>query len=933
MLKSVDFMRRLESDLICNVNTNLIDNYFIEIRINHDIDIYIVSDTIKDINDLDLVDVALDEFSNRNLNVEFLTLSQSEDDDYSYLFDGKKSTVGLRRSLNALLDSNKYSRKTKGNLITFYSYKGGVGRTTSLALAATYLSRRGKNVFVLDCDFEAPGVINFFNSSQSTASKSGLVEYLNDRLFLNEIVLDDYVYNIEKIYSGTGTINMMSSGNILSELDDLNDYLEGLAKLDMQGAKLVDTFESLINDIQEHYSPDVILIDSRTGFNNVFGALAALSDHVVVLAGDDVQNQPGIDYVSNLLNKSQASATFVLSVLSGSFSKRFNNFNQQITNAYKEDAQVFYFDRQNTLEFIGTSLSDDDDLNDFISGENGSPQYQKFFSHLEETLSISRTSPDLEETKLVSDITPDSEENTSNHANYSVQDNVNDVGFEEKDKDIERKTGASIQDQILEVLEDKLPDLYAENIEYTVDYMKKDFFIRPCMEDFFIPEKVMLLGDKGTGKTAFYKALQVDSFFSSLINKCQKKHLNYKVLNVTDFENDNFEFLNFDDYIKDELFIKKFWIFLIWNSLCSRGGFETSNSNLLVDLSKTTVRTDIISIVEDEDSFRLIEEEMHRINSNLRGKDERLIITFDRLDNIVKPYLWNDVVSPLVKLSMRFSWGNIYPKLFLRRDLYDRLGNLTNKNSFNSRAISLEWSQNEIFSYFLKIVFNYSKKEFLLFLRCYSASSFDLNSVEKKLKTRNNEHNQLPLDTHLIKPIINLFFGEPKKKRSGKISTAYDDLYRNIQSADKTVNLRPFIDLISYAIAEQKDQDDQKKFRKDAIIGLAYCTSKGVRKNAVIQYLEDLWNEQGNEFVKYFCTDLANNKVQSIYKKNILNEEMFEGLLNQVIQNNISDDNLKGMSIDELKQILIANKIITPYMVGSKIRYGFAFLYTNYFGF
>ena len=463
--------------------------------------------------------------------------------------------------------------------------------------------------------------------------------------------------------------------------------------------------------------------------------------------------------------------------------------------------------------------------------------------------------------------------------------------------------------------------------------MKKDFFMRPCMEDFFIPEKVMLLGDKGTGKTAFYKALQVESFFSELINKCQKRHLNYTVLNITNFENDNFEILNFDEHIKDELFIKKFWMFLIWNSLCGRGSFTTKYSNYLVDLSKTTVKTDMIAIIEDENAFRLIEEEIHDINSRLRAKDERLIITFDRLDNIVKPYLWNDVVSPLVKLSMRFPWGNIYPKLFLRRDLYDRLGNLTNKNSFNSRAINLEWSQNEIFSYFLKIVLNYSKQEFLYFLDIYSAPNFDINLVKKKLKTKNIEHNQLPLDTYLIKIIINLFFGEPKKKRSGKISTAYDDLYRNIQSADKTVNLRPFIDLISYAIEEQNEQDLQKDFRGDAIIGLAYCTSKAVRKNAVIQYLGDLWNEQGNEFVKYFCTDLSQNKVPPYYKKNILNEDLFKGLLKEVIKNHSSDSNLQKMTIEELKQILIANKIITPYMVGSKTRYGFAYLYTNYFGF
>ncbi|WP_025520819.1 KGGVGR-motif variant AAA ATPase [Vibrio parahaemolyticus] len=910
MLKSVDFMQRLESDLVVNKNENLIDDYFIELRINHNIDVYIASDSVKKINELKLDEVDISEFENKKIKVEFITISQSKDEDYNYLFEDEKSNIGLRRSLNALLDSNKYIRNTNGNIISFYSYKGGVGRTTSLALTATYLARKGKNVFVLDCDFEAPGIINFFNTSQSETSKSGLIEYLNDKLFIESLNLEDYVYNIEKTYSGSGAINMMSSGNILNGLGDLNDYLEGLAKLDMQGSMLIKTLENLVNHIQSIYSPDVILIDSRTGFNNVFGALASISDHVVVLAGDDLQNQPGIDYVSNLLTNSDSGASFVLSVLSSSFSKRFKNFENQIKSIYDHNADVFYFDRQNVLEFIGTSLSDDDDLNDFISGENGSPQYQKFFKHLEDI--VDQLGTTCEEAEDVED--------------------VEDVEDAEDAEDAEAQQSISLQDKILTELEARLPDLYAENIDYNDEYINKDFFIRPCMEDFFIPEKVMLLGDKGTGKTAFYKALQIDDLFSSLINKCQKRHLNYKVLNVTNFENDNFEVLNFDKYIKDELFIKKLWIFIIWNSLCSRGGFQSLNKEYLVDLSKTTVKNDIVAIIKNEDAFQKIEEEMYKINSLLKSKDERLIITFDRLDNIVKPYLWNDVVSPLVKLSMRFPWDYIYPKLFLRRDLYDRLGNLTNKNSFNSRAINLEWSQNEIFSYFLKIVFNYSKSDFLKFIDDYGKSRINSTSISKKLKTKNKEHNQLPLDTHLIKPIINLFFGEPKKRKNAKPSTAYDDLYRNIQSADKTVNLRPFIDLMSYSIENQKAQDHQKNFRKEAILGLAYCTSKQVRKNAVIKYLEDLWNEQGNEFVKYFCTDLSNNRVSPKYKKSMLNEDSFEKLLLEVVANNRSDRNLQKMTVEELKQTLIANKIITPYMVGSKTRYGFAYLYTNYFG-
>jgi len=917
MLKSISLMNRLENDLNKNVASNIISDFFIELRINQKVSIHVVSELVQNKNKLILTDVEPQELENSNLIFSFITVEQSQDDDFRHLFEGEKVSLGLKRSLSALLQSKNIEKKQ--NVMTFFSYKGGVGRTTSLAMTATYLSRKGKNVFVMDCDFEAPGLINFFNSSQSEQQKNGLVEYLNDQLFTKSDDIDDYVYNIEKSYSGTGTINLMPAGNVLSNDNDLDSYLEGLAKIDLQGLRLINIFENLIDDIQSKFNPDVILIDSRTGFNNIFGALAQISGHVVVLAGDDIQNQPGVEYVSKLLKEIEVNASFVLSIITSNYSRRYNNFVKQIQSVYGYDSEVFYFDRVNTLEFIGTPLGDDDDLDDFINGESGSAQYQKFFKYVEETTSAI-TGIGMTEREANSESPTDEEYITLSPSETPVTE-------EETISPATRNSTISLQDKILNEITNKLPDLYAENITYDKEYIDNIFYVRPCMEDFLIPEKIILLGDKGTGKTAFYKALQMDTFFHLLEEKAQKRHLKYKVLNVTDFESDT------NDYIKDELFIKKFWMFFIWNAICSRGDFTSNNKNCIIDLKDTNAIDKIIKLINNNELFSKVENELMEINNALKSSDERLIITFDQLDDIVKPYLWNDIISPLVKLCIRFRWDHIFPKLFLRRDLYERLGNLTNKNSFKTRIINLEWSQNEMFSYFLKIVFLNCKYDFFNYLETHPLSSeISIQQIKQKLKTKTIEHNQLPLDTYLIKPIINLFFGEPKPRRNGQVSTAYDDLYRNIQSADKTVNLRPFIDLITYAIKEQHEQDYKKNFRKNSILGLAYCTSREVRKNAVIQYLGDLWGEQGNELVRYFCQDLSNNKVNRSYKKNRLDESVFEKLLLEIKENHKDNKAIKASSIEEFKQILIANKIITPYMVGSKIRYDFAYLYTNYFG-
>ncbi|OIJ66255.1 FxSxx-COOH system tetratricopeptide repeat protein [Streptomyces mangrovisoli] len=50
-----------------------------------------------------------------------------------------------------------------GRIITFYSYKGGTGRTMALANTAWILAANGKRVLAVDWDLEAPGLDRFFH--------------------------------------------------------------------------------------------------------------------------------------------------------------------------------------------------------------------------------------------------------------------------------------------------------------------------------------------------------------------------------------------------------------------------------------------------------------------------------------------------------------------------------------------------------------------------------------------------------------------------------------------------------------------------------------------------------------------------------------------------------------------------------------------------
>src|SRR5688500_9708404 len=65
-------------------------------------------------------------------------------------------------------------------IVTFYSYKGGVGRSMAMANIAVLLARRGLRVLMIDWDLEAPGIENYFSSFKVDTDKPGLLTMLMD---------------------------------------------------------------------------------------------------------------------------------------------------------------------------------------------------------------------------------------------------------------------------------------------------------------------------------------------------------------------------------------------------------------------------------------------------------------------------------------------------------------------------------------------------------------------------------------------------------------------------------------------------------------------------------------------------------------------------------------------------------------------------------
>jgi cellulose biosynthesis protein BcsQ len=62
-------------------------------------------------------------------------------------------------------------------ITTFYSFKGGVGRTMALVNVSAELARKGRRVLIVDFDLEAPGITTYRPFARASSS-AGVVDYI-----------------------------------------------------------------------------------------------------------------------------------------------------------------------------------------------------------------------------------------------------------------------------------------------------------------------------------------------------------------------------------------------------------------------------------------------------------------------------------------------------------------------------------------------------------------------------------------------------------------------------------------------------------------------------------------------------------------------------------------------------------------------------------
>lgn len=199
--------------------------------------------------------------------------------------------------------------------VTFYSYKGGVGRTLALSNFAMYLYQLGFKVCLLDFDLEAPGLPYKFPRYIKTEDiNAGLVDYIDSFLQNHRFSpsLKDFSKEIlppGKSGKSRGSIRLIPAGNTLStdywrKISSINWYslfYNEDSTIDIEG---IPFFLELKEQIEKEFKPDFLLIDSRSGITEMSGICTSiLPDTVVFFIINNRENIEGARQILRGLRK------------------------------------------------------------------------------------------------------------------------------------------------------------------------------------------------------------------------------------------------------------------------------------------------------------------------------------------------------------------------------------------------------------------------------------------------------------------------------------------------------------------------------------------------------------------------------------------------------------------------------------------------------
>lgn len=189
-------------------------------------------------------------------------------------------------------------------IVSFHSFKGGVGRSTLLALCARQFARQGKRVVALDFDLEAPGLGSLFDTA--AVGGRGTLDWIVDHIALRgDLVPPIALSPANKLpESESNLIRVVPAGQVgWSHLEKLGRLDYASASGEQNGQSPVESaLRALLEEVRRLDSPDFVFLDSRSGLHDLGGlSLHALAHVDVLVCRDGPQDLMGLGLVLQVM--------------------------------------------------------------------------------------------------------------------------------------------------------------------------------------------------------------------------------------------------------------------------------------------------------------------------------------------------------------------------------------------------------------------------------------------------------------------------------------------------------------------------------------------------------------------------------------------------------------------------------------------------------
>ena len=163
---------------------------------------------------------------------------------------------------------NRSNAPKEAKRCTLYSVKGGVGRTTTAAVLAWHLARKGERVLLIDFDLESPGVSTAVLDSAAQPDFGVADWFVEDLVDQGASVLERMVAKPSWPQELEGHVFVAPAHG-----REPGEYLAKLGRVYMgAGDPWCERLRRLLSDLEERCAPSVVLMESRSGLHDIAAA-------------------------------------------------------------------------------------------------------------------------------------------------------------------------------------------------------------------------------------------------------------------------------------------------------------------------------------------------------------------------------------------------------------------------------------------------------------------------------------------------------------------------------------------------------------------------------------------------------------------------------------------------------------------------------------